>query len=76
MRVQHITQRWITVAEAAQRLHVGMNHMYNLLMAGQLEGEKQGKRWRVSAQAVEQRRQRLHVANQTQQEEHSGKTKK
>lgn len=46
----------ITVAEAARRLGVSLNHLYSLLWAGKLEARKVNRHWRISAEAVESRR--------------------
>ena len=45
----------ITAVEAARRLGVGLDYLYSLLWTGRLAARKEGKRWLVSADAVEQR---------------------
>ncbi len=48
----------ITASEAARRLGVELNYLYNLVLTGRLEARKQNGAWVVSARAVEERRQR------------------
>ena len=49
----------MTANEAAMELGVELNYLYNLLRTGRLEAQKQNGEWAVSAQAVEERLERL-----------------
>ena len=49
----------ITANEAAKRLGVELNYLYNLVRTGRLEARRQDGEWAVSAQALEERLQRL-----------------
>ncbi len=74
MRVQHVREKAITPVEAARRLGVTIQYLYTLLWTGRLQATREGKRWLVSAQAVEQRRLSS-VANLIQKEAKDGKAK-
>jgi excisionase family DNA binding protein len=50
-----MTEREISVAEAARRLNVALAYVYALLWAGKLKAKKVNGKWRVSADAVEAR---------------------
>lgn len=49
----------LTAVEAARRLGVGLDYLYSLLWTHRLEGNKVGKHWRISAEAVEARIKQL-----------------
>ena len=50
-----MTEREISVAEAARKLGVTLTHLYALLWAAKLKGRKVERQWRVSVDAVEAR---------------------
>jgi excisionase family DNA binding protein len=60
---QHTETSEISAAGAARRLGVGLDFVYVLLRSGKLVGRKTGRRWLVSAEAVEERRVRLEARN-------------
>lgn len=45
----------LTAIEAARKLGVGLDYLYSLLWTGRLQARKVGRKWLVSAEAVEQR---------------------
>ncbi len=45
----------IGVRTAAQRMGCTLKYIYDLLYSGGLRGRKVGRRWRISAEAVEAR---------------------
>ena len=45
----------LSAIEAARTLGIGLDYLYSLLWTGKLQGRKEGKRWRISAGAVEAR---------------------
>jgi|SRR3989441_13301409 len=49
----------LSATEAARRLSVGLNFLYDLIRAGKLEADKKGKRWAISTRAVDLRLARL-----------------
>jgi excisionase family DNA binding protein len=49
----------ISIVEAARRLNVEVNYAYALARSGRLEARLVGRRWFVSAKAVEERLARL-----------------
>jgi excisionase family DNA binding protein len=51
-----MTERELTVAEAARALGVTLHHVYALIWGGQLTAKKLGGQWRIFADAVEARR--------------------
>lgn len=48
-------EREITPKESAIRLGVNLSHLYALLWAGKLKGERRGGRWFVPESAVAER---------------------
>lgn len=42
----------ITAIEGARKLGVGLDYFYSLLWTGKIEGEKDGRRWKVSAASL------------------------
>jgi excisionase family DNA binding protein len=50
-----MTRTEITVAETARRLGVALTYVYSLLWAGKLKAHKVNRKWKVSAEAVENR---------------------
>jgi excisionase family DNA binding protein len=50
-----MTEREISVAEAARRLGVALTYVYSLLWAGKLKARKVSRQWRISAEAVKSR---------------------
>jgi len=50
-----MTERGISVAEAARKLGVSIGYVYSLVWAGKLQGRKVNNQWRVSSSAVEAR---------------------
>ncbi len=49
------TSEWMTVAEAAKALGVNDSRVRQLCLAGNLDAQKFGKVWMVSAAAVKER---------------------
>jgi excisionase family DNA binding protein len=49
-------EKEISPVEAARELGVGLDYLYSLLWTGKLKARKEGKRWRVSSEAVELRK--------------------
>lgn len=49
----------ISAIEAARKLGVGLDYVYSLLWTGKLSGHKVGKRWSITAAAVDERLRRL-----------------
>jgi len=49
----------VTTAEAARMLSIGRGFLYDLLHSGKLKAEKQGKRWLILEQSVQERLERL-----------------
>jgi excisionase family DNA binding protein len=47
--------RGLSPAEVARRLGVGLDFVYALLWAGKLAGHKDGRKWRISEQALAKR---------------------
>jgi excisionase family DNA binding protein len=43
----------VSAVEAARRLGVGLDYLYSLLWTGKIRARKIGRRWRVSAEAIE-----------------------
>jgi excisionase family DNA binding protein len=51
-------EKELSAIEAARRLEVGLDYLYSLLWTGKLKGRKVGKRWCITAEAVEERRKK------------------
>jgi excisionase family DNA binding protein len=49
----------LTPAEAAIRLGVGRNFVYDLLVSGKLRAEKKGKQWCIPEESIQERLKRL-----------------
>jgi len=49
----------VGAAEAARRLQIALDYTYRLLWSGKLAGRKVGKRWRIRAEAIEERKQQV-----------------
>ena len=49
----------MSAIEAARRLGVSLNFLYDLARVGKLEAQKEEGQWLVSADAVEERLERL-----------------
>ena len=45
----------LSAVESARRLGVGLDYLYSLLWMGKLPGRKVGRKWRIPAEAVEDR---------------------
>ena len=45
-------QRWLTVAEVAARIGVATEHVRRLLRTSALKGDRVGRQWRVSSDAL------------------------
>jgi excisionase family DNA binding protein len=50
-----MTEKEISVAEAARRLGITLSYAYSLLWAGKLKARKVNRQWRISADAVTSR---------------------
>jgi len=46
-------KQWISIADAAVRLRLSYNQVFRLVLVGELQGERHGPRWFVSASSVE-----------------------
>lgn len=53
------TEIELTPAQAAQRLCIGVQRLYDLLHSGKLRGVKRGTRWVVPESAIVERRKRV-----------------
>jgi excisionase family DNA binding protein len=49
------TPETIGIAEAARKLNVTLKYIYDLVYSGKLPAQKSGKKWRIPADAVEDR---------------------
>jgi excisionase family DNA binding protein len=59
MKERSTMPRTITPAEAAKKLNVGRNFVYDLLVSGKLRAEKKGKQWCIPEEAIQERLERL-----------------
>jgi excisionase family DNA binding protein len=50
-----------SVSEVARQLGIGLQYAYSLIYAGRLPVQRVAGRWRISAEAVEQRRKQSEV---------------
>ena len=50
--------RTVSVREAAKQLGCTLKYVYDLLYSGRLSGEKVGRQWRISAEALKAKMQR------------------
>ena len=50
-----MSEKEISVSEAARKLGVALTYVYSLVWAGKLKARKVDREWRVSAAAVEAR---------------------
>lgn len=53
-----MTSQTLSVREAATQLGCTLKYIYDLLYSGRLAGEKVGRQWRISAQALRAKMQR------------------
>ena len=49
----------ISAIEAARRLNVSLNFLYDLARVGKLDARKEGRHWRIGTEAVRERQERL-----------------
>jgi excisionase family DNA binding protein len=57
-----MSKNTISATDAAKRLGVNLNFVYDLMRVGKLRARKRGKQWRVPEQAIRERLARLSEA--------------
>jgi len=63
----------LTPNEAAQRLHIGIQRLYDLLHSGKLRAIKRGTRWAIPESAIVERQLRVRQFAQLQGPGHARK---
>jgi len=53
-----MTKKTVSVRQAAKQLGCTLKYVYDLLYSGRLAGEKVGRQWRISAEALRAKIQR------------------
>lgn len=59
------TTEYLTVIEASRMLGVTLDTLYRLIYAGRLPAQKEDRRWRLPAHAVEARRKKQEARHGT-----------